>query len=254
MPFFSSHSLEQPLLGTFVKTPHPHIIEVLALAELSFIVLDAEHAPFDRQSTDLCLMAAIGSKLPCFVRVPDSNPATILNALDCGARGVLVPHVCHAEQAARLVQMSHYGEAGRGYAGSSRAANYATKPMKQHLIESRINTTIIAQIEDPVGVINVEEIAKVSGIDALFIGQVDLAVAYKAQSVDDDVVREASIRVIEVAQAVGKPVGMFVANAQAATPWVMAGVNFFCLGSEHKMIIDGFASEREAMADTYHNK
>lgn len=235
------------LLGTFVKTPHPHIIEVLALAELPFVVLDAEHAPFDRTTLDSCILAARANQLPCVVRVQDSQPSTILNALDCGATGIQIPHVCGAEQAEKLVKMSHYGEGGRGYAGSSRAAKYATKPMASHLKDSQNNTVVIAQIEDPEGVVNAESIAKVEGIDALFIGQVDLAVSYGAESVNDECVREASIKIIKAAQQVNKPVGMFVANAQAARHWKELGVNFFCVGSEHKMIIDGFRNEQSVM-------
>ncbi|EMK6659565.1 aldolase [Vibrio cholerae] len=234
----------EPLLGTFVKTPHPHIIEVLSLAELAFIVLDAEHAPFDRTSLDACIMAARASQLACIVRVQDSTPSTILNALDCGATGVQIPHVCTAQQAEHLAKICHYGEGGRGYAGSSRAAKYATKPMVQHLKDSRANTVVIAQIEDPQGVDNVEAIANVEGIDALFIGQVDLAVAYGAEGVNDEKVTQASMKVIEAARNNNKPIGMFVATAQQAKEWRELGVNFFCVGSEHKMIIDGFKQEK----------
>ena len=211
------------------------------------MVLDAEHAPFDRSSLDLCIMAARANDLACVVRVQDSAPSTILNALDCGAAGVQIPHVCTAEQATQLAKICHYGEGGRGYAGSSRAAQYATKPMVEHLKDSRANTIVIAQIEDPQGVENVEAIANVEGIDALFIGQVDLTVAYGADSVHDEKVAQASMRVIEAARAANKPVGMFVATAQQAREWRELGVSFFCVGSEHKMIIDGFKQERNVM-------
>lgn len=247
MTNFKSVLKSGSLLGTFVKTPHPHIIEVLAFAELPFIVLDAEHAPFDRTSLDSCILAARASKLPCIVRVENSQPSTILNALDCGATGIQIPHVCNAQQAKELVKASHYGQGGRGYAGSSRAAHYATKPMSQHLSDSKSDTVLIAQIEDPEGVENIDEIASVEGIDALFIGQVDLTVAYGAESVTDDRVREASIKIIQAAIANNKPVGMFVATAQKAKDWKELGVSFFCIGSEHKMIIDGFKHERNVM-------
>lgn len=243
-----SKKLTQPnQLGTFVKTPNPHIIEVLSLSGLDFIILDAEHAPFDRQSLDLCIMTARLSGLDSLVRIPDNQPGTVLNALDCGASGIQVPHVCSVEQAEKLVRMSHYGEGGRGYAGSTRAAGYATKPMSAHLADSKVRTTIVAQIEDPIAVENVEAIAAVEGIDALFIGQVDLAVAYGAQSVTDDKVRDASIRVIEAAKKAGKPVGMFLASASQIPQWAELGVTFYGVGSEHKMIIDGFRAEREQM-------
>ncbi len=247
MTTFKQSLNKEILLGTFVKTPHPHIIEVLALADLSFIVLDAEHAPFDRSSLDTCIMAARAYELTCIVRVQDTAPSTILNALDCGATGVQIPHVCTAEQAEQLARVCHYGEGGRGYAGSSRAAKYATKPMALHLKDSRANTVVIAQIEDPQGVDNVEEIASVDGIDALFIGQVDLTVAYGAKSVNEDIVRDASIKVIRAAKLANKPVGMFLSTAEQIKDWKELGVNFFCVGSEHKMIIDGFKHERNVM-------
>ncbi|GAM62903.1 4-hydroxy-2-oxovalerate aldolase [Vibrio ishigakensis] len=66
----------QKQLGTFVKTPHPHVIEVLALSNLDFIILDAEHSPYDRASLDLCIMTARLSGLPSLVRVPDAQPST----------------------------------------------------------------------------------------------------------------------------------------------------------------------------------
>jgi hypothetical protein len=34
----------EPLLGTFLKTPHPHVMEVLATGGLDVICIDAEHA------------------------------------------------------------------------------------------------------------------------------------------------------------------------------------------------------------------
>ncbi|MGF1702852.1 aldolase/citrate lyase family protein [Photobacterium makurazakiensis] len=234
-------------IGTFVKTPHPHIIEVLALAELDFVILDAEHSPYDRATLDLCIMTARLSGLPALVRIPDSQPSTILNALDCGASGIQVPHVCTAEQAESIVKNSHYGEGGRGYAGSTRAANYATKPMAEHLAISKQTTTVVAQIEDPLGVDNCDEIAAVDGVDALFIGQVDLAVAYGAAAVSDEIVRQASLKIIAAAKRHGKPVGMFVANSGQISDWKEAGVSFFGVGSEHKMIIDGFKRERASL-------
>ena len=51
-------------VGTWVKTPHPIIVEVLALTRLDCIVLDAEHAPFDRGSLDACIAAARAGGMP----------------------------------------------------------------------------------------------------------------------------------------------------------------------------------------------
>ena len=59
----------ETLVGTFVKTPSPIIVEVLALTELDCLCLDAEHAPFDRAAIDGCVMAARASGKDVLVRV-----------------------------------------------------------------------------------------------------------------------------------------------------------------------------------------
>ena len=79
------------LAGTFVKTPHHVLIEVLAQSELDFLCLDAEHAPFDRSSLDACLAVAVALDFPILIRVGDNSPREILQALDYGTVGIVVP-------------------------------------------------------------------------------------------------------------------------------------------------------------------
>ena len=94
----------QAILGTFVKTPSPILMEVLALTELNVCCLDAEHAPFGRLETDACLSVLRLGDMPSLVRVPDSSDTEIRNALDAGATGILVPHVTSAGQAEKIVK------------------------------------------------------------------------------------------------------------------------------------------------------
>ena len=49
------------IVGTFLKTPSPILVEVLSMTALDCLCLDAEHAPFDRVAIDGCIMAARGS-------------------------------------------------------------------------------------------------------------------------------------------------------------------------------------------------
>ena len=115
------------LIGTWIKTPSSIVVEVLADTPLDLLVLDAEHAPFGRMELDACVFACRALAKPCIVRVPTSQPHDLLQALDLGCTGLLVPHVRSGVEAAAIVRASHYGPGGRGYAGSSRAANYGTK-------------------------------------------------------------------------------------------------------------------------------
>ena len=227
------------LLGTFLKTPHPHIVEVLAGSGLDCLCIDAEHAPFDRRDIDLCIMAARLGGLPVLVRTPNSNAEQILNALDCGADGVLVPHVRSADEACAVAAAAHYASGGRGYAGSSRAAGYGTRSMPDHKAASAAKTVVIAQIEDAEALAEIDAIAAVAGIDALFIGRIDLTVSLGCESPDDPIVIAAVEHIVAACVAAGRPVGMFVSRTSDVTTWREKGAALFLLGSDHGFVRDG---------------
>ena len=229
------------LIGTFVKTPSPIIVEVLGLTGLDCLCIDAEHAPFDRLAIDACVAAARAADKDVVVRIPALSPEHVLNALDCGATGIVAPHVRSAEEARELARMSHYGAGGRGYAGSSRAAGYTTRPMAAHRQASAERTVVIAQIEDPEAIDAIDEIAAVDGIDALFVGRVDLTVSYGAESQDDPRVLAGVEAVCAAGLRHGRPVGMFLARIEDVPYWASRGASLFLLGSDHSFLLAGAA-------------
>jgi len=229
------------LIGTFIKTPAPIVVEVLSLTPLDCLCLDAEHAPFDRGTIDACIAAARAADMDVLVRIPSAAPEHILNALDCGATGILVPHVRSAAEAHAVVRASHYGSGGRGYAGSSRAAGYTTRTMVEHQANSAARTVVILQIEDPEAIDAIDEIAAVAGVDALFVGRVDLTVAYGATSQDDPRVVAAVQDVCDRGRHHGRPVGMFLARPEDVGLWQARGATLFLLGSDHGFMLAGAA-------------
>jgi 2-keto-3-deoxy-L-rhamnonate aldolase RhmA len=168
------------LIGTWIKTPSPIVVEVLADTELDLVVLDAEHAPFGRFELDSCMFAAKASGMDALVRVPTAQPHHILQALDTGATGVLVPHVRSAEEAVNVSRSARVRPGGRGYAGSTRAAGYGTRPMAVHKVDSESRTVVVVQLEDAEAVAHAGEIAAIEGVDGIFIGTVDLSVSLGA--------------------------------------------------------------------------
>lgn len=236
----------EPLLGTFVKTPHPHVVEVLASTGLDCLCLDAEHAPFDRRDLDAGIMAARAGGMPVLVRPASSAAHEILNALDCGADGVLVPHVRSAAEAEAVAASVHYGAGGglaqRGYAGSSRAAGYGTRSIPDHLASSAARSVVIAQIEDLEALGEIDAIAAVPGIDALFIGRIDLTIALGCTSPDDPKVIDAVERILAACRAAKRACGMFTSRPAEVPLWREKGASLFLLGSDHGFIREGAAS------------
>lgn len=236
----------EALFGTFLKTPAPMLVEVLATSGIDLLCLDAEHAPFDRAAIDACIHAARAAQLPVIVRPQTAAHEHILNALDCGADGVLLPHIRSAAEAQAAVCAAHYGPGGRGYAGSSRAAGYGLTGMADHRAASAARTVVIAQIEDIEALEDIDAIAAVDGIDALFVGRIDLTVALDATSPDDPAVLAAVDRILAAGAAAGRPVGMFVPRNPDVAQWREKGASLFLQGSDHSFLRAGAAAARSA--------
>ena len=228
----------QPLMGTFIKTPSSIVAEVMSYSNLDAFCIDTEHAPFGRLELDLCIGAFRAADKPSLVRIADHSPKEIRSALDSGATGIVVPHVTSAAQARAIVKAAHFGDGGRGYAGSSRAADFTTKNIADHLADSRQQTTVIVQIEDIAALDNVKEIAAVDGVNCLFVGRVDLAVAMQ-KGVSDDEVMAAVRAVCTDAQEAGTAVGMYTPSTDEIPSWREAGASLFLLSSDQSMMIAG---------------
>lgn len=226
------------LVGTFFKTPSSIAAEVLGYTALDAVCIDTEHAPFGRLELDSCIAALRAAKMPSIVRTQNDSTTEIRGALDSGATGILVPHVCTAEQAADIAKAAHFGEGGRGFAGSTRAADYTAKKMANHLKDSAAQTTVIVQIEDLAALDNVAAIASVEGIDALFVGRIDLAVAMQ-KTASDQAVIDAVQMICETAKQQGVPVGMFTPDLSEIPHWRSLGASLFLLSSDHSMLLAG---------------
>ncbi|SRR5258706_14399336 len=227
------------LVGTFIKTPHPVVVEVVAGGGLDCLCIDAEHAPFDRHDIDLAMLAGRAHDLPMLVRVPSNDAHTLLSVLDLGACGVVLPHVTNAETAAAAAAACRYGHNGRGYAGTPRASGYSTGSLTDNMARANAYVAVMAQIEDADALGHLEEIAAVAGIDALFVGRMDLTVSLGASSPMDPRVIAAVQRICAAGRSQGRAVGMFAPDITEARNWIDAGASFFLLESEHQWMLQG---------------
>jgi 2-keto-3-deoxy-L-rhamnonate aldolase RhmA len=215
------------------------VVEVLAQTGLDCLCLDAEHAPFDRVDLDRGILAARAGGIPALVRVASGAPHEILNALDLGAAGVVVPHIRTPAEAEAALRACHFGPGGRGYAGGTRASGYVSPPIAGRLEQARSETSVILQIEDLEALEHLEAIAAVPGVDAIFIGRIDLTVALGETDPKAPAVIEAVEEIVKCCQAASRPVGMFTPDISEIAMWRTKGASLFLLGSDHGFIRAG---------------
>jgi len=224
------------LLGTFIKTPTLHATEILGIVGFDFVVIDEEHAPFDRNAIDTVLCAARGAGIAGLVRVSSADPAPILSALDCGATGVLVPHVATAEMARDVVAACRHRGGKRGYSTSPRAGRYGGVSMIEHIENLDAQTLVLAMIEDPEALDVIDEIAATEGLDGVFIGRGDLMVSLGAPNNQAPIVKQAVDKIVAAMKKVNKPVMVMVGGLEEAREFHANGVKSFIVSSDQGLM------------------
>lgn len=220
------------LVGTFIKTPTTHSVEIIGALGFDFVVIDEEHAPFDRVTIDAALLAARAVGTAGIVRVAEPTAAKLLAVLDDGATGVLVPHVSSVTKARDIVSACRYRGGRRGFSASPRAGGYGTVPMWDHVKQSDATVTCIAMIEDPEALDDIDNIVAVEGLDGVFIGRGDLTVAFGASDSGAPEIRSACERIIAAARQAGKPVCVMVGSANEAKGFQAMGASAFIVASD----------------------
>jgi len=226
----------ETLLGTFIKTPTGHATEILGGLGFDFVVIDEEHAPFDRVTIDQTLLAARAAGTAGIVRVSDPTPSKLLAVLDDGAIGVLVPHVSSPERARAVVDACRYRGGHRGFSNSPRAGGYGELGIWPHVDHADAIVTVIAMIEDPEALDHLDEILATPGLDGVFIGRGDLTVAFGAPGIDAPEVIAAAEKIADAAKKANKPVCMMVAGAADATRFQAIGASAFIVSSDQGLM------------------
>lgn len=224
----------ETLLGTFVKIPTGHATEMLGPLGFDFVVIDEEHAPFDRVATDQALVGARAGGIAGLVRVPDVG--RILGALDDGAAGVLVPHVSSPEKAREVVALCRYRGGARGFSNTTRAGGYGGRGMWEHVEAADSEVAVMAMIEDVEALDRLDAIMAVEGLDAVFVGRGDLTVALGAASMAAKETQQAAEAIVAAAGRAGKAVCIMVAGAAEAAEWRKLGASAFIVSSDQGLL------------------
>lgn len=223
--------------------------EIVANAGLDWMLIDQEHAAGDTM-TLLGQLQSIGQKpIAPIVRVAWNDRIAIKRALDQGASGIMVPYVQsqeEAEQAVRLLRFPPDGE--RGGAMGTRAAGYGTN-FDAYYAQANQNLLSVHQIETGVAVKNSADIAKVDGVDVLFIGPLDLSLNVgMPKKFDDPNYMELLKTVAKNANVAGKAAGILLPSIDLVERIYDIGYRFIAVGSDSGMIANGMRNNAKALA------
>lgn len=213
--------------------------EIVAGSGAGWLLIDGEHSPNDLRSIMAQLQVAAAFPCEAVVRLPSDDPNLMKQALDVGARSLMIPNVRTAEQARAIVAAMTYAPGGfRGFSVGHRAnafgriAGYHAKAREQQLLA--------VQIEDETGVANAAEIAVVDGVDVLFVGPGDLSTNMGSMgNPGADHVQEAISSVRRAAASAGKASGILAPIKADADRYLADGFTMVAVGSDLGLLARG---------------
>ncbi len=142
-----------------------------------------------------------------------------------------------ANDARRAVAATRYPPQGtRGFAGMHRASRYGT--VRDYARQANDEACVVIQLETPAAIENLEAIAAVPGVDALFPGPGDLSATSGliGQIAHADV--QATLRrCAERCRDIGKPVGTVGPTPAMVRTFVEYGYTFVAVASDMGMMM-----------------
>ncbi|MDX8513065.1 HpcH/HpaI aldolase family protein [Mesorhizobium captivum] len=229
----------RPHIGIWCSLASALTTEVVAGSGAGWLLIDGEHSPNDLRSIMAQLQVAAAFPCEAVVRLPSDDANLMKQALDVGARSLMIPNVRTAEQARTIAAAMTYAPGGfRGFSVGHRAnafgriAGYHAKAREQQLLA--------VQIEDETGVANAAEIAAVDGVDVLFVGPGDLSTNMGAMgNPGAEHVQEAIASVCKAAAAAGKASGILAPVKADADRYLADGFTMVAVGSDLGLLARG---------------
>jgi 4-hydroxy-2-oxoheptanedioate aldolase len=240
----------KPAIGTWLSLGDLTASRVLARMRFDWLTLDMEHGPIDWSQAAAVFGAIADAGGVPLARVPAGEHALIKRTLDAGAWGIVVPMVDTVEQAKRAIAAAKYPPTGnRSLGGTLHAVNFGTAN-PEYFRKANDEVLVVLQTESPQGVANAEAIYSLPGVDAIFVGPVDLRAQMRkpdGTEATDEEFAAMLARVVAAGKKTGTPTGMHLMDVASAQHWIKQGMQFIAIGSELRFMTTAAQEAVEAL-------
>lgn len=223
--------------GIWNTLPSPLVMEILAGAGFDWVMVDAEHGPFELSSIISQFQAVTAYGVPALVRPPSGDPVFIKRLLDAGVQSFLVPMVDSAAEAAQLVRAMRYPPAGNRGIGAAMGRATQWNRVENYLERADRELCLIVQVETEAAYRELEAILSVDGVDGVVFGPSDLSAS---MGLVGQVEHPAVVKRIEEGlsrtRRAGKIAGTFSLSVEVAKRYVQCGANMIGVGVDSLLL------------------
>ena len=146
-----------------------------AAKHFDYAWFEMQHSTLEFRDVEAMIAACPYAGATPMIRLPDAQEWHIQHATDIGALGVIVPTVDDVDRAREAAKWARYPPVGRRSAGSGQAPRIWGINGINYRQTINDNMLVVIMIETPTGAANAFDIASVSGVDVVIIGNNDLS-------------------------------------------------------------------------------
>ena len=236
------HAAGTPILNAWLSIGSSYAAEIVAHGGYHAVTVDCQHGMMGFDVALAMLQAISTTDAIPLVRPASNNAAEMMRYLDAGAYGLICPMVSTREQAEAFVAACRYPPVGERSFGPSRGLLYGGADYAGHANDEIL---ALAMIETAEGLENVEAIVDTPGLDGIYVGPNDFALALGRPVVsesDDPTMVDAIERVRAATVAAGKIAGIFCSGGAGAARRVREGFGLVTPGND-AMLLKGAIAE-----------
>lgn len=230
------------LTASVSRVPDPWLAEFIGRTGFDVIWYDLEHRSFRPETVEALALACRATGIDLMVRIRKSGYQEVMNMLECGATGILVPHCLSAKEARQWVEWTRFPPEGkRGMDGVGIDADYGLASPVEYMRHANRETFLALQVEDREALEQIDEIAAVPGFDILFVGPGDLSISLGVpMQMDAPVLQDAISRVAAAAARHGKAWAIPTGTPEIAQRMLDRGARMITGGADHIFLVQGY--------------
>ena len=211
----------------------PGVALMLDNAGLDFVIYDMEHGRCGYELLSEMVTSCRGTRLTPIARVPDLYAQPMARLLDIGAQGVMIPRLETAAQMQDAVAQLKYPPCGRRGVALGLAHDNFRPRGASYFPEANDRTVVIAIIETPKALEDLDAIVSTPGLDVAWMGHYDLTVALGIPAqFDHPVFLNAMDSLVASCRKHGVAAGFLPATAAEKAHWLAKGFRAISLGTD----------------------
>jgi len=231
-----------------INLADPRVTEIAAMCGFDCLWLDMEHVPTDWATVENQIRSAKIYDVDVLVRVAKGSYSDYIQPLEADAAGIMVPHIMSLEEAKKVVRQTRFHPIGRRpFDSGNQDGAYCMVDLDEYIRTANEQRFVVIQIEDPEPLDDLEEIAKLEGIDMIFFGPGDFSQGIGTPGQwDNPLIAETRERIVKVSRANGKFAGTVggLGNLQELIDigyqFISVGADVVGLSEYFKQIVAGF--------------